>query len=76
MNTTASTRPSLRDHVHPGIRVFNVHRRRVYRVHDMHDDDRSALLIGRDRTRYRVTYGDLVRDYVPVQPYASQEPRR
>lgn len=64
-----TTRPSLRTHATPGIRVFDVSSHRVYRVLDMTDEDRTALLRGRDGVRYRVSYGDLYRHYRCVQPY-------
>lgn len=67
--TATATRPNLRDHVHPGVRVFHTTRHSVYRIIDLTDEDRSARLVARDGTRFRVGYGDLVRHYRLVQPF-------
>jgi hypothetical protein len=65
-----TTRPRLRDHLHIGARVFNVHQLRVYRIAALYDEDRTAQ-ITRDHGRYTVTYGDLYRHFRIVQPYAG-----
>lgn len=63
-----TTRPDLRQHAHPGVRIFDVHRHRVYRIADMHDEDRTAQITGRG-VRFTISYGDLYRHYRCVQPY-------
>jgi hypothetical protein len=62
------TRPELRRHIHPGTRIFDINHHRVYRIQDLHDEDRTALITGRG-TRFRVNYGDLLRNFRIVQPY-------
>lgn len=71
MTTIARTRPALKDHVCPGIRVFHVTRHRVYRILDLHDEDRTAVMRSPDGVRFTIPYGDLVREYRLVQPFAE-----
>lgn len=68
MSATTS-RPELRKHAHPGVRVFHVTRHRVYRLTDLHDEDRTAQMRGPDGTRFSITYGELMRNYRLVQPF-------